>query len=102
MPGIRDRDNSVKLGLAADGLVDKESLCHRRGICEPPRLHHDARAGAASPQQASDDTNKIAADRAADAAVIHLKDLFVRVNDEIVVDTHLAEFIDDDPTPLAV
>ena len=102
MLGIRDRDNSVKLGLAADVLVDKESLCHRRGICEPRGLDHDAVEGAASPHQASDDTNKIAADRAADAAVIHLKDLFVRVDDEIVVDTDLAEFIDDDRKPLAV
>ena len=42
MFGVGDGDNGIKLGFAADVIVDKERLCHRRGICEPRGLDHDA------------------------------------------------------------
>ena len=40
--------------------------------------------------------DQIAPHRAADAAIVHLEQLFVGVQDEVVVDADLAEFIDDD------
>jgi len=94
MFGVGDGDDGVKLGLAADVIVDKE--------CLPRSLHHDAVERAATPHQPCDDTNKIAANRAANTPIVHFEDFLVGVDDEIVVDTDLAEFIDDHGKPLAV
>ena len=52
--------------------------------------------------QALDDADQVAAHRAADAAVVHLVDLLVGLDDEVVVDADLAELVDDDGVALAV
>ncbi len=52
--------------------------------------------------QAFDDADQVAAHRAADAAVVHLVDFFVGLDDQVVVDADLAEFVDDDRIFLAV
>jgi hypothetical protein len=46
--------------------------------------------------------DQIAAHGAADAAVIHLEDLFVGVDHQFVVDARLAEFVDDNGVLLAM
>ncbi|MCP1845604.1 hypothetical protein J2R78_008638 [Bradyrhizobium sp. USDA 4538] len=102
MPGVRDSDDGVELRLAADVLVDKERLRHRRRICEPCRLDDNAVEGSAAPHQPCDDPDEVTAHRAADAAVVHLENLLVRVDDEIVVDTDLSEFVHDHRKPPAV
>src|ERR1700681_3197256 len=43
-----------------------------------------------------------AGNRAADAAIVPLENLFVRIDDEIVVDTDLSEFVHDHGKPLAM
>ncbi|WGD56904.1 hypothetical protein QA641_31110 [Bradyrhizobium sp. CB1650] len=45
MLGIRDSDDGVKLRLAADVLIDKESLSHRGGIGEPGGLNEKETKG---------------------------------------------------------
>jgi hypothetical protein len=102
MPGVRDGDDGVELRLAADVLIDKERLRLGRGICEPGRLDDNAVEGLATPHQACDNTNKVASHRAADTTVVHLENLFVRVDDEIVVDTDLSELVHDHGEPPAV
>ena len=47
-------------------------------------------------------SDQIAPDGAADAAIVHLEQLFVGVQDEVVVDADLSEFIDDDRVAPAV
>jgi hypothetical protein len=56
-------------------------------------------AGSARPV---DDAHQVAADGAADAAVVHLEHFLVSVDDQLVVDADLAELVDDDGELLAV
>jgi hypothetical protein len=56
MLGVRDGDDGVELCLAADVLVDKERLRHRRGIREPcglVRVHQHGAWEAARPVKPS-------------------------------------------------
>ena len=43
-----------------------------------------------------DDADQVAANRAADAAIVHLEDFFVGADDKVIVDADGAELIDDD------
>jgi len=99
---VSNGDDGVELRLASDVLIDKERLCHRRRVCEPRSLDDDAVKGSAAPHQTCDDTNKIAPNGAANTTVVHLEYLFVRVDDEIIVDTDLSEFVHDDSKLLAM
>ena len=88
--------------LRLDILVDKKGLGDRRRIGEPGRLDDDRVELALAFHQALDDADEVAAHGAADAAVVHLEDFFVRPDDQIVVDADFAEFVDDDGVFLAV
>src|SRR5262252_4184391 len=100
--GIGDRDHRVELGLAADIVVHEERLRHRRGVREPGGLDDDGVELALPAHQPVDDAHEVAAHGAADAAVVHLEYFFVGADDEIVVDSDLAEFVDDDGVLLPV
>jgi hypothetical protein len=100
--GVGDRDHGVELGLGADLLVHEEGLRHRRGVGEPGGLDDDGVELAFSSDEAVDDAHQVAAHGAADAAVVHLEHFLVGVDDELVVDADLAEFVDDDGEFLAV
>ncbi len=100
--GVRDRHNRVELGLGADLLVHEEGLRHRRGIGEARGLDDDGIELALAPHQPVDDAHEVAAHRAADAAIVHLEDFFVGVDDQIIVDADLAELVDDHGELLAV
>ena len=100
--GVGDRDHRVQLGLGADLLVHEEGLRHRRGVGEAGGLDDDGVEPALAPHQPVDDAHQVAAHGAADAAVVHLEHFFVGVDDELVVDADLAEFVDDDGEFLAV
>jgi len=52
--------------------------------------------------QEGEDADEIAADGAADAAVVHLEEFFVGLDDELVVDADLAELVFDHGDFLAV
>ena len=49
----------------------------------------------ASPHQVGDDPNQIAAYSTADAAIVHFKDFFVGIHNQLVVDANFAIFVDD-------
>src|SRR5215469_11968959 len=100
--GVCDRDHRVELGLAADIVVHEERLRHRRGVREPRGLDDDGVELALPAHQPVDDAHEVAAHGAADAAVVHLEYFFVGADDEIVVDSDLAEFVDDDGVLLPV
>jgi hypothetical protein len=95
MLGIDHGHDGVELGLAADIFVHEEGLRDRRRIGEPGGLDQDPVEATLAPHQPGEDADEIAADGAADAAVVHLENLFVRVDDEVIVDADLAEFVDD-------
>jgi hypothetical protein len=99
---VRNRDDGIELRLAADVFIDKEGLRHRRRIGEPGGFNDDAVHPYAPPHEAAENADEIAAHSAADAAVVHLEDFFFGIDDQVVVDTDLAEFIDDDGIALAV
>jgi hypothetical protein len=48
----------------------------------------------APPHQIADNPNQITPHGAADATVVHLKDFFIGVNDQLVIDTHFTELVD--------
>lgn len=52
--------------------------------------------------EAGHDANEVAAHGAADAAIVHFEDFFVRAHDQVVVDADLAKLIDDNRVFLAV
>src|SRR6185436_3009321 len=81
-------------------------LRHRPGIGHAGGLDDDAveleRALAALVLQAAEDLDEVAAHGAADAAVVHLDDAFVRLFDDLAVDADLAELVLDHGDLLAV
>ena len=83
-------------------VIHEERLCHRRGIGEAGGLDHDRVELVLPLHQVAEDADEIAAHRAADAAVVHLKDFLVRLHDEFVVDPDLAEFVFDHGDAFAV
>src|SRR5262249_52073926 len=100
--GVRDGDHGVELGAPVDVAVGEDRLRDRRGVGEAGGLADDGVELALPAHQPVDDADEVAAHGAADAAVVHLEHLFVRTDDEVVVDADLAEFVDDDGVFLAV
>ncbi|MND86186.1 hypothetical protein D3C80_781390 [compost metagenome] len=100
--GIDQRHNGVKLGLGAHIVIHEEGLGDGHRIGKACRLDDDAVETAGAAHQAFHDADQIAAHRAAHAAIVHFVDFFIRLDDQIVVDADLAEFIDDDSVFLAV
>src|SRR5882724_10766650 len=93
--GIDDRYDCVERSMPPQRLVKDERLDHRRRVREPGRLDHDMIDLAPALQNARHRAREVAANRAADATVVELENLFVGGDDELPVDTSFAEFIDD-------
>ncbi len=107
MLGVHQRDDGVdEVGLG-DLFVHEEGLGHRAGIGQAGGFDHDAvelqEPLAALGGQQLERLAQVLADRAADAAVAHLHDLFLGIrHQDVVVDVLLAEFVLDDGDLLAV
>ena len=100
----QDRVEQVALG---DLVVHEEGLRHRAGVGQAGGLDDDALevefALAALLGQVGQRGAQVLADRAADAAVVHLDDLLAGVGDQdVVVDVLFAELVLDDGDLLAV
>ena len=93
---IRNRHHGVELGPAADVLIHEEGLRHRRRIGEAGGLDDDGVQLVGALHQPADDADQVAAHGAADAPVVHLEDLFVDADDELLIDPDLAELVLDD------
>ena len=65
-------------------------------------LDEDSVEAALPFHQAAENADQVTAHGAADAAVVHLEHFLVGVDHEVVVDTDLAELVDDDGVFLAV
>ncbi len=70
-------------------------MCDRSGISKTRRFDEYPIKPIASAHQAFDNADEVATDGAANAPIVHLKDVFIGLEDEIVVDPYFAEFIHD-------
>ena len=97
--GVDNRGNRIEYGTFLQKMIDEEGLRHRAGIGQAGGLDDDGIerfcAIGLPRQQAVQGADQVAAHRAADAAVVHLEQLFVGVQDEVVVDADFAELVDD-------
>ena len=100
--GVDQRHHGIEAGILAHLVIHEERLGHRHRIGETGGLDQNGIEGATPLDQVFDDTDQIAAHRAADAAVVHLEDFLVALDDEVIVDADLAELVDDDGVALAV
>ncbi len=107
MFGIDQRQDGVQQVLLGDFLVHEKGLRHRAGIGQPGGFNDHAlevqQALALLGGQQLQGLAQVLADRAADAAVVHLDDVFLGVVDQdLVVDVFLAELVLDHGDFLAV
>ena len=102
MPGVDHGDDGVERRLRSHVFVHEEGLGHRRGVGQAGGLDENRVEAVAAFHQSVDDADQVAAHRAADAAVVHLEDFLVGIDDEVVVDADVAEFVDDHRVALAV
>ena len=99
---IDERDDPVKRELRANFVVHEEGLSDRTGIGEPGGLHQHIVELVAALHELAEHANQVSAHRAADAAVRHLEDLFVSVDDERLIDADLPVLVLDHGNALAV
>ena len=100
--GVDHRHDAVELELLLHLVVDEERLGHRAGVGQAGRLDQDVVEPVLALHQVAEDADQVAADGAADAPVVHLEDLFLGVDDQLLIDADLAELVLDDGDPLAV
>jgi len=100
--GVDDGDDGVEAEVGLHLVVGEERLRDGAGIGEAGGLDEDAVEGLLALHEAAEDADEIAANGAADAAVVHLEELFVGLDDELVVHADLAEFVFDHGELLAV
>lgn len=99
---VDDRDDGIELRIPTDVIVDEERLRHRRRIGKPGGFDDDPVELPAPFHKSFQNPDEIASNGAANAPVVHLKYLLVGVDDQIIVDSDLAEFIHDDGVALAM
>ena len=99
---VNDCHDGVELGVFANILVDEESLGDGGWIGEACGFDQNSVKSAASPHQAFDDADEVAAHATADATVVHFENFFIRIDDEIIVNPNFPELIDDNGVTLAV
>ena len=100
--GVHERHDAVDLRLRLHFVVHEERLRDRAGVGHAGRLDQDVVELVAPLHQVADDADEVAANGAADAPVVHLEDLFLGVDDQLLIDADLAELVLDDRDALAV
>jgi hypothetical protein len=99
---VHDGDDPIEPEAFPHVFVHEERLCHRPGVRETGGLDEDVIELVPSPHEVAENADEIAANGAADAAVVHLEHLLVGIDHEFVVDADFAEFILDDGDAFAV
>ena len=94
--GIDHRRHAVQFGTGPDIVVDEEGLGDGPRVGEACGFNDDGVEAALALHEAGQHPDEVAAHRAADASVVHLEDFLVGADDEVVVDSHFAELVDDD------
>ena len=102
VPGVDDGDNAVEAIGVADFGVAEERLRHGAGVGQAGGLDEHAVEAVLALEEPAEDAEQVAAHGAAEAAVVHGEDLLVGLDDELVIDAHLAEFVLNDGDPAAV
>ena len=92
---VHHRHHGLKLEIQANPFVQQQGLHDDRGVREAGGFHHQIVEGLAPFHELQQHPQQVSLDGAADAAVVHLEDLFFRRHDEVVVDADLAELVDD-------
>ena len=100
--GVDERHDGVEGELLLHLRVAEEGLGDGGGVGEAGGLDEDGVEPVLALHQPGEDAEEIAADGAADAAIVHLEDLLVGLDDELVVHADLAELVLDDGDLLAV
>ena len=102
MPGIDESDDGIKPECLSYFVVYEERLRDRCWICQTSCFNEYVVELVLPLHQVSQDADQVAADRAADTAVVHFEDFLVSLNYEFVIDTNFAVLIFDDGDALAV
>ena len=82
--GVHHGDDGVELELVLELVVDEEGLRDRAGVGHAGGLDQDVVELVAALHEVAEDADQVAAHRAADAAVVHLEDLLLGADDELV------------------
>ncbi len=99
---VDDGDDRVEAELLLHLRIGEEGLGDGRRIRQAGGLDEDGVEAVLALHQPAEDAEEIAAHGAADAAVVHLEDLLVALDDELVVHADLAELVFDDGDLAAV
>ena len=102
VPGVDDGDDGVELELRFHFLVGEESLRDGAWIGQAGGFDENEIELVLAFEQFAEDADEIAANGAADAAVVHFEDFFLGLDHQILIDADLAEFIFDDGNAFAV
>ena len=94
--------NRVEAKMLLDLVVGEERLSDRRRVREAGGLDEDAVEPVLALEQPAEDADQVAAHAAADAPVVHLEQLLVAADDQLVVDADLPELVLDHRELLAV
>jgi hypothetical protein len=90
---VDDGHDRVEPEALLDFVVSEKRLRHGGWIRHASRLDQNAVQLVFAFQQPAENTNEIAANTAADAAVVHLEQLFLALNDQLMIDADFAEFV---------
>ena len=102
MPGIDQSDNAIERQGLAEFVIHEEGLRDGAGICHAGGFDHDVVELVSTLHQIAQNSNQISANGAADAAVVHLENLFFGPDYQIVVDADLAKLVFYDGDSLAM
>ncbi len=100
--GVDHGDDSIHLEFFLESVVDKEGLDDGTGIGQAGCFDEDAVEAVFSFEEGAEDADQVAADGAADAAVVHFEDFLVGTDDQLMVYTDFAEFVFDHSDAMAV
>lgn len=93
---IHEGHHAVDVEFFLDLFVHEERLHDWAWVGEAGGLDEDVIKFILSLHEITEDANEIAANRATDTPVVHFKKLLVGIDDQLVVDANLTEFILDD------
>ena len=100
--GIHERDHRVDMEFFTHFRIDEEGLNDWAGVGEAGGFNEDVVELVPHLSKAAEDTNQVPAHGAADAAVVHFENLLLGIDDELVVDADLTEFVFDHGNSFAV
>jgi len=90
---VYDGYDGIEAEVGLHLVVGEKRLRDRAGVSEAGGLDEDAVERLLTLHEAAEDADEVTAHGAADAAVVHLEELFIGLDNELVVHTDLAEFV---------